>query len=118
MAVLVFCHGGQCCLDKADYLQQDFVKNNMLASHQVKVDRTARASLLVFEDLQHILETVMAACCCKKKKNMPLRGTGGMGQTNSGNKVCPTDRKKKMDVFNNVKATLFEPYSSQRLSDS
>lgn len=43
MAVLVVCHGGQCCLDKADYLHQDFVDNNMLASHQVKVVRTARA---------------------------------------------------------------------------
>lgn len=43
MAVLVFRHGGQCCSDKAGYLQQDFMENNMLASHQVKADRTARA---------------------------------------------------------------------------
>lgn len=92
MAALVLCHSGQCCSDKADYLQQDFVENNMLALHQVDQTTGRReSSLLVFEDLQHILEYFGLLL----QKNIPLRGTGGKGKTYSRNKVCSADREKK-----------------------
>lgn len=57
MTVLVFYLGGQCCLDKADYLSRDILGNNALASHQLKVDLTARAQSAItacLEDLWDI----------------------------------------------------------------
>lgn len=55
--MLVFHCGGQCCLDKANYLPRDIVGNNALALHQLKVDLTARAQRAItacLEDLWDI----------------------------------------------------------------
>lgn len=55
--MLVFYLGGQCCLDKGEYLPRDIVGNNALALHQLKVDLTARAQRAItacLEDLWDI----------------------------------------------------------------
>lgn len=47
------------------------------------------------------------------QKNMPLRGTGGTEKKQILETKFVPLTGKKMDVFNNVRATLFEPYSRE-----
>lgn len=56
MTVLVFYLGGQCCLDKGDYLPRDIVGNNALALHQLKVDLTARAQRAITACLEDLCD--------------------------------------------------------------
>ena len=79
MTVFVYCHGGQCCLDKGESLPQNIVGNNALALHQLKVDLTVGARRTItacLEDLWDIYKNVMGAYSCKMLFVFSVRETG------------------------------------------